>query len=95
MLRLDRCAHDTNQKDNVYNGLFQDSGAYLEHRLAGVDRVQIKGLNAGTLDLTNNGWGHIVGLVGEQKQIYTDKGMGSVTWKPAVNDRPLTWYKVN
>ncbi|AQK58987.1 Beta-galactosidase 11 [Zea mays] len=70
-----------------------DSGAYLEHRLAGVDRVQIKGLNAGTLDLTNNGWGHIVGLVGEQKQIYTDKGMGSVTWKPAVNDRPLTWYK--
>ncbi|ONM04248.1 Beta-galactosidase, partial [Zea mays] len=45
------------------------------------------------LDLTNNGWGHIVGLVGERKQIYTDKGMGSVTWKPAMNDRPLTWYK--
>ncbi|ONM04238.1 Beta-galactosidase [Zea mays] len=48
-----------------------DSGAYMEHRLAGVDRVQITGLNAGTLDLTNNGWGHIVGLVGERKQIYT------------------------
>jgi len=75
--------------------LFQDSGAYLEHRLAGVDRVQITGLNAGTLDLTNNGWGHIVGLVGEQKEIYTEKGMASVTWKPAVNDKPLTWYKVN
>ncbi|KAF8753081.1 hypothetical protein HU200_011735 [Digitaria exilis] len=70
-----------------------DSGAYLEHREAGIDRVQIQGLNAGTLDLTNNGWGHIVGLVGEQKEIYTEKGMGSVTWKPAVNDKPLTWYK--
>lgn len=70
-----------------------DSGAYLEHRMAGIDRVQIQGLDAGTLDLTNNGWGHIVGLVGEQKAIYTDKGMGSVTWKPAVNDKPLVWYK--
>jgi hypothetical protein len=75
-------------------GLFQDSGAYLEHREAGIDRVQILGLNAGTLDLTNNGWGHVVGLIGEQKEIYTEKGMGSVTWKPAVKDKPLTWYKV-
>lgn len=74
--------------------MFQDSGAYLEHREAGIDRVQILGLNAGTLDLTNNGWGHIIGLVGEQKEIYTEKGMGSVTWKPAVKDKPLTWYKV-
>ncbi|KAK3124088.1 hypothetical protein QOZ80_8AG0640270 [Eleusine coracana subsp. coracana] len=71
----------------------QDSGAYLEKRQAGVNLVQIQGLNAGTLDLTGNGWGHIVGLVGEEKQIYTDKGMGSVGWKPAVFDRPLTWYK--
>jgi len=76
------------------NGLFQDSGAYLEHREAGIDRVQITGLNAGTLDLTNNGWGHIVGLGGEQKEIYTEKGMGSVAWKPAVKDKPLSWYKV-
>ncbi|PAN36604.1 hypothetical protein PAHAL_6G296200 [Panicum hallii] len=72
-----------------------DSGAYLEHREAGIDRVQITGLNAGTLDLTNNGWGHIVSLVGEQKEIYTEKGMGTVAWKPAVNDKPLTWYKRN
>ncbi|XP_062196438.1 beta-galactosidase 11-like [Phragmites australis] len=70
-----------------------DSGAFLEHRQAGVQSVQVQGLNTGTLDLTPNGWGHVVGLVGEEKQVYTEKGMSSVSWKPAVVDRPLTWYK--
>jgi hypothetical protein len=55
-----------------------------------VNLVQIgQGLNAGTLDLTGNGWGH----VGEQKQIHSEEGMGSVQWKPAVFDKPLTWYR--
>jgi hypothetical protein len=57
---------------------------------SGVNLVQIgQGLNAGTLDLTGNGWGH----VGEQKQIHSEEGMGSVQWKPAVFDKPLTWYR--
>lgn len=38
----------------------KDGGAYLEHRIAGVRVVTIKGLNSGTLDLTGNGWGHKV-----------------------------------
>lgn len=69
-----------------------DSGAFLEHRQAGVHTVTIQGLNTGTLDLTNGGWGHIVGLDGEKKQFHTEQGMGSVQWKPAQFDRPLTWY---
>ncbi|RRT51283.1 hypothetical protein B296_00025678 [Ensete ventricosum] len=36
----------------------KDSGAYLEHRLAGVHTVVIQGLNAGTLDLSHSVWGH-------------------------------------
>ncbi|KAL6855899.1 hypothetical protein ACP4OV_018701 [Aristida adscensionis] len=70
-----------------------DSGAYLEHREAGISSAQIQGLNAGTLDLTDNGWGHIVGLLGEGSQVYTEKGMGSVPWKPALPDQALTWYR--
>ncbi|KAA8546108.1 hypothetical protein F0562_020441 [Nyssa sinensis] len=35
-----------------------DSGAYMEHRFAGVRAVSIQGLNAGTLDVTQNQWGH-------------------------------------
>ncbi|KAL6661951.1 hypothetical protein ACP70R_001335 [Stipagrostis hirtigluma subsp. patula] len=71
----------------------QDSGAFLEHREAGLASAQIQGLNAGTLDLTINGWGHIVGLFGEEKQVYTEKGRASVAWKPAVPDKPLSWYR--
>ncbi|XBI09808.1 hypothetical protein VPH35_137276 [Triticum aestivum] len=70
----------------------QDSGSYLERRQAGVHSVTIQGLNTGTLDLTSNGWGHIVGLEGERKQAFTDKG-GEVQWQPAVFDKPLTWYR--
>lgn len=38
----------------------KDSGAYLEHRLSGVHTVVIQGLNAGTLDLSQNLWRHQV-----------------------------------
>ncbi|RRT54092.1 hypothetical protein B296_00015914 [Ensete ventricosum] len=38
----------------------QDSGAYLEHRLSGVHTVVVQGLNAGSLDLSQNVWGHKV-----------------------------------
>ena len=38
----------------------KDNGAYMEKRYAGVRAVMIQGLNAGTLDLTLNNWGHEV-----------------------------------
>ena len=32
----------------------------MEHRFAGPRAVTVLGLNTGTLDLTANGWGHMV-----------------------------------
>ena len=46
----------------------KDSGAYLEHRLAGVHTVVIQGLNAGTLDLSHSVWGHQVLVVLSQRR---------------------------
>jgi hypothetical protein len=34
-------------------------------------------------------------LEGEDKEIYTLKGLGKVQWKPAQSDRGATWYKVS
>ena len=45
---------------SYYLKKIQDSGPYLEHRMAGPDKVVIQGLNTGTLDLSANGWGHEV-----------------------------------
>uniref|UniRef100_A0A0E0LXQ1 Beta-galactosidase n=1 Tax=Oryza punctata TaxID=4537 RepID=A0A0E0LXQ1_ORYPU len=71
-----------------------DSGSYLEHRMAGVYTVTIQGLNTGTLDLTANGWGHVVGLDGERRKVHTEQGMNAVAWKPAaLEKRPMTWYR--
>ncbi|GKV20944.1 hypothetical protein SLEP1_g30987 [Rubroshorea leprosula] len=74
-----------------------DSGPYLERRFAGPRSVTILGLNTGTLDLTVNGWGHLVGLKGEQKKIYTKEGSEKVKWKkaPATQADALTWYKAH
>uniref|UniRef100_A0A0D3H2X4 Beta-galactosidase n=1 Tax=Oryza barthii TaxID=65489 RepID=A0A0D3H2X4_9ORYZ len=70
-----------------------DSGSYLEHRMAGVYTVTIQGLNTGTLDLTTNGWGHVVGLDGERRRVHSEQGMGAVAWKPGKDNQPLTWYR--
>ncbi|EEE69115.1 hypothetical protein OsJ_28192 [Oryza sativa Japonica Group] len=70
-----------------------DSGSYLEHRMAGVYTVTIRGLNTGTLDLTTNGWGHVVGLDGERRRVHSEQGMGAVAWKPGKDNQPLTWYR--
>ncbi|XP_059647476.1 beta-galactosidase 13-like isoform X1 [Cornus florida] len=73
---------------------FPDSGVYMEHRFAGVRDVQIKGMNAGNLDLTFNNWGHQVGVEGENLQIYTEEGSRKVQWTPAKGGmQPVTWYK--
>lgn len=72
-----------------------DSGAYMEHRFAGPRGVTILGLNTGTLELSANGWGHQVGLSGENAKWFTEEGSKKVTWKevPQGKGPPLTWYK--
>ncbi|KAF3324950.1 beta-galactosidase 11-like isoform X1 [Carex littledalei] len=70
-----------------------DSGPYLEHRMAGPDKVVIQGLNTGTLDLSANGWGHEVGLVGEKMEIYKQEGATKVQWTHANSNQQVTWYK--
>ncbi|PSS12101.1 Beta-galactosidase [Actinidia chinensis var. chinensis] len=71
-----------------------DNGAYMEKRYAGVRAVMIQGLNAGTLDLTLNSWGHEVGVKGEKLELYTEEGLKKVQWSEAKGAGPaLTWYK--
>ncbi|CAI0557700.1 unnamed protein product [Linum tenue] len=73
-----------------------DSGAYMEHRFAGPRGVSILGLNTGTLDLSQNGYGQQVGLVGQHDELFTDDGSKKGKWIdiPKVGKGPpLTWYK--
>ncbi|RVW38626.1 Beta-galactosidase 13 [Vitis vinifera] len=71
-----------------------NSGAYMEHRYAGIHSVQILGLNTGTLDITNNGWGQQVGVNGEHVKAYTQGGSHRVQWTAAKGKGPaMTWYK--
>ncbi|GMN48724.1 hypothetical protein TIFTF001_017899 [Ficus carica] len=71
-----------------------DSGAYMEHRFAGPRAVTILGLNTGTIDLTQNGWGNKVGLSGEKKHVFTEEGAKKVQWSKVKGHGPaLTWYR--
>ncbi|GMI88071.1 beta-galactosidase 13 [Hibiscus trionum] len=70
-----------------------DSGAYMEHRYAGPRSVTILGMNTGTLDISENGWSLQVGLVGEEKKIFTEEGSKSVNWTKVDQGGPITWYK--
>ncbi|KAF6166452.1 hypothetical protein GIB67_038189 [Kingdonia uniflora] len=72
-----------------------DSGVYLEHRMAGIHTVSIQGLNTGTLDLSENGWGHKVGMEGEKLKVFTQGGSHRVEWTDYKegSGQPLTWYK--
>ncbi|KAK3028490.1 hypothetical protein RJ639_040059 [Escallonia herrerae] len=71
-----------------------NSGAYMEKRFAGVRAVTIQGLNAGTLDVTLNYWGHQVGVAGEKLQLFTEEGSRKVQWTPLQRTAsPVTWYK--
>ncbi|KAL2329060.1 hypothetical protein Fmac_022487 [Flemingia macrophylla] len=73
-----------------------DSGAYMEHRYAGPKSIFILGLNSGKIELTNNGWGHKVGIQGEELGIFTEKGSKKVEWKEAKGlGTPVSWYKTN
>ncbi|KAF3786118.1 Beta-galactosidase 11 [Nymphaea thermarum] len=72
-----------------------DNGAYLEHRVAGLNLVTIQGLNSGAQYLTQSRWGYQVGLNGEKLKIYDPKKTDSVHWSDAGNhiNQPVTWYK--
>ncbi|KAK8625188.1 hypothetical protein V6N13_090063 [Hibiscus sabdariffa] len=70
-----------------------DSGAYMEHRYAGPRSITILGLNTGTLDISENGWSHQVGIDGEKKKIFTEEGSKSVKWTKPDQGGAITWYK--
>ncbi|KAJ4966201.1 hypothetical protein NE237_018050 [Protea cynaroides] len=73
---------------------FPDSGVYLEKRFAGIRNVLIQGLNTGTIDLTQNGWGHKVGVEGEKLHLYSQGSTKRVQWTEAKGrGTTLTWYK--
>ncbi|XP_043703285.1 beta-galactosidase 6-like [Telopea speciosissima] len=73
-----------------------DSGAYLERKVAGIQRVRIQGNDeADSQDFTDYSWGYKVGLLGEQFQIYSGEGSHEVQWSNIGNSTqlPLMWYK--
>ncbi|KAJ0040362.1 hypothetical protein Pint_28493 [Pistacia integerrima] len=51
-----------------------DHGIYLARRYAGVRIVAIEGLNIGTIDVSDNGWGNKIGLGGEKLEVFTHSG---------------------
>ncbi|XP_027089759.1 beta-galactosidase 16 [Coffea arabica] len=62
-----------------------DSGAYLERRALGLQRVTIED-KQGTKDLSNSSWGYQVGWLEESS---------AAQWsKFGASPQPLTWYKV-
>nr|GMD75965.1 beta-galactosidase 16-like [Ipomoea batatas] len=65
------------------------AGAYLEHKTLGPRKVTIEG----SRDLSNDSWGYQVGLLGENLQIYTEKGSNAVEWREFSSSQPLIWYK--
>nr|XP_017217998.1 PREDICTED: beta-galactosidase 13-like [Daucus carota subsp. sativus] len=72
----------------------QNSGAHMEKRWTGPDNLVIKGLNTGTLDLTDNDWGHEVGVNGEKLELFTEEGAQKVKWELDTGlGTPATWYK--
>ncbi|XP_057974593.1 beta-galactosidase 16-like, partial [Malania oleifera] len=75
---------------------FPDSGAYLEHRAVGIRQVQIQD-QSGSQDFGKNQWGYQIGLLGENLQIYTNRGSNKVPWSPFQSSppQPLTWYKTS
>ncbi|KAG9147478.1 hypothetical protein Leryth_007280 [Lithospermum erythrorhizon] len=67
-------------------------------RFAGPRAVTIQGLMAGTLDITQNNWGHEVGISGERDQIYTKAGAKKIKWKSLSEmngSKAVTWYKTH
>ncbi|XP_010269108.1 PREDICTED: beta-galactosidase 16-like [Nelumbo nucifera] len=71
-----------------------NSGAYLEHRVAGLRGVKIQGIGNGSQDFSKYQWGYQVGLVGEKFRAYNEESSSEVQWNNLGTYKPpLTWYK--
>ncbi|CAM8886225.1 unnamed protein product [Rhodiola kirilowii] len=88
--------------DGIYNisllsvmvGL-QDSGAYLEKRVAGLQSVTIE-TDDKVQNVSSDLWGYQVGLLGEKQKIFTSDGSSQVQWNGILENsksQSLTWYK--
>ncbi|KAI0531014.1 hypothetical protein KFK09_000563 [Dendrobium nobile] len=71
-----------------------NSGAYLEHRVAGLRRVRISNSKDQFKDLSNNQWTYQVGLSGEKSNVFTEQGTKVTDWKTfeSFPNQPLLWY---
>ncbi|PKA64759.1 Beta-galactosidase 16 [Apostasia shenzhenica] len=71
-----------------------DSGAYLEHRVAGLRNVQISNLKNQSQDLSNSRWKYQVGLLGEKLKFFTEVGSKLPRWKTvdSFSSQPFIWY---
>ncbi|CAN6821746.1 unnamed protein product [Brassica oleracea] len=74
-----------------------NAGSFYEWVPAGLTSVSIKGLNNGTLNLTNTKWTYKLGVQGEHLSLFKPGNSEAVKWtvttKPP-KKQPLTWYKV-
>ncbi|XP_075663026.1 beta-galactosidase 6-like [Castanea sativa] len=71
----------------------QDSGAFLERKVAGLTTVAIQ-CTEKVFDLTNNKWGYKVGLLGEDLKTYEEGNLGNVVWNNGISpNQRFTWYK--
>ncbi|CAN6822012.1 unnamed protein product [Brassica oleracea] len=74
-----------------------NAGSFYEWVPAGLTSVSIKGLNNGTLNLTNTKWTYKLGVQGEQLGLFKPGNSGAVKWTVTTRPpkkQPLTWYKV-
>ncbi|GMI86698.1 MUCILAGE-MODIFIED 2, beta-galactosidase 6 [Hibiscus trionum] len=73
----------------------QDSGAYLESKYAGLNKVNIQCSESSTYDFTNYTWGYQVALKGETLEIYKEENLEKVEWSEIdeSTNKSLTWYK--
>ncbi|CAN6355088.1 unnamed protein product [Urochloa humidicola] len=72
-----------------------DSGAHMERRVFGIQKVSIQQGQGPEHLLNNELWGYQVGLFGERNRINTQDGSEIVEWT-SINNlaySPLTWYK--
>ncbi|KAI0531008.1 hypothetical protein KFK09_000557 [Dendrobium nobile] len=58
-----------------------NSGAYLERRVASLQRVRISNSEEKSEDLSNNQWTYQVGLSGEKSNVFTEQGTKVTDWK--------------
>ncbi|XP_039053460.1 beta-galactosidase 6-like [Hibiscus syriacus] len=73
----------------------QDSGAYLESKYTGLNKVNIQCSGSNPYNFTNYTWGYQIGLKGEKLEIYKEENLEKVEWSEIDDstDTLLTWYK--